>query len=158
MLWLWIIVLYPFWLVSYPFFSTPKLYVGDWGHLTGYNINFFGMEIMSISPQNVLVYGFSFFLLINLVGVILGYWSNKKLSEGSFGWILLDFFFRSGIWSFLICYAIIWLAWFASSLIVWYGADGIWFMIVMNISSFCRNFFWLPSTLATAIYGMRAQR
>jgi len=116
------------------------------------------MEIMSISPQNVPIYGFSFFLLINLVGVILGYWSNKKLSEGSFGWILLNFFFRSGFWSFLICYAIIWLAWFASNLIVWYGADDIWFMIVMNISFFCRDFFWLPSTMATAIYGMRARQ
>ena len=152
--WLWLIFLYPFWLVSFPFFSTPKLAHGGWGHLISYNINFFGMEIVSISPQNVLVYGFSFFLLINLVGAMLGYWINKNLLKESFKWKLFDFFFRSGIWSFLVCYAILWLDWFALGLIVWYGVNDIWFTIVSNTSFFCKYFFWVPATIATTIYGI----
>lgn len=154
MLWLWLIFLYPFWLVSFPFFSTPELSLGDWGHLISYNINFFGMEIVSISPQNVLVYGFSFFLLINLVGAMLGYWINKKLLNEPFKWKLFDFFFRSGIWSFLVCYVIIWLDWFALGLIISYGINDIWFTIVTTIPFFCRYFFWVPATIATTIYGI----
>jgi len=153
-LWLWLIILYPFWLISFPFFSTPELYFGDWGRLTGYHITFFGIEIVSISPQNVSIYSFSFFLLINLVGAMLGYWINKKLFEESFKWKLFDFFFRSGILSFLVCYGITWLDWFALSLIIWYGANDIWFIIASNILFFCRYFFWVPATIATAIYGI----
>jgi len=153
-LWLWIILLYPFWLVSFPFLSTPKLFFGDRGHLISYNINFFWMKIVSISPQNVLAYGFSFFFLINLVGAMLGYWINKKLLNEPFKWKLFDFLFRSGIWSFLACYAIIWLDWFALQLIVWYGVNDIWLTIVSSTSFFCRYFFWVPATIATAIYGI----
>jgi len=149
-----LIVLYPFSLVSFPFFSISKLSHGDLGFLTGYDISFFGMEIGSISAQDATLYCFSIFLLINLVGVMLGYWINKKLAEGSLEWNLLNFLFRSGFWSFLICYAIVWLAWFASSLIVWYGVDGIWFIIVSNTMVFCKHFFWIPATIATAIYGI----
>jgi len=149
------IFLYPFSLVSFPFFSISKLSLGDWGYLTGYDINFFGMKIGSISGQIAYLYCFSIFLLINLVGAMLGYWSNKKLSDESFEWILLNFFFRSGFWSFIICYAIVWLAWFALSLITFYGVDDIWFMIMMNISFFCRNFFWIPAVIATIIYGIQ---
>jgi len=148
------IYLYPFSLVSFPFFSISKLSLGDWGYLTGYNINFFEMEIISISAQNALVYCFSFFLLINLVGVMLGYWIKKKLAEGSLEWNLLNFLFRSGFWSFLICYAIVWLAWFALSLVAWYGMNDIWFIIVSNTMVFCKHFFWIPATIATAIYGI----
>lgn len=154
-LWLWIILLYPFWLVSFPFLSTPKLFLGDRGHLTGYNINFFWMEIVSISPQNVLAYGFSFFFLINLVGAMLGYWINKKLSDGSFEWILLNFFFRSGFWSFLVCYGILWLDWMAISLMMYYGASDISFIIASNILVFCKYFFLLPAVIATIIYGIQ---
>jgi hypothetical protein len=150
MFWLWIILLYPFWLVSFPFYSIPKLSFGDWGYLTGYNINFFGMEIMSVSPQNVLVYGFLFFLLINLVGVIFGYWINQKLSEESLKRELFDFFFRSGILSFFVCYGIILLGWFALGLVTQYEE----FVIMSNILLFCRYFFWVPAVIATAIYGI----
>ncbi len=108
------------------------------------------MEIVSISPQNVPVYGFSFFLLINLVGAMLGYWINKKLSEESLRRELFDFLFRSGIWSFLVCYAIIWLDWFALGLITQYEE----FVITSNIWFFCQYFFWVPATIATAIYGV----
>ncbi len=153
-LWLWLIVLYPFWLVSFPFFSTPELYFGDWGRLTGYNINFFGMKIVSISPQNVLAYGFSFFFLINLVGAMLGYWINKRLLEESFKWNLFNFFFRGGILSFLVCYGITWVGWFALSLIIWYGANDVWFIIASNTLFFCRYFFWVPAAIATTIHGI----
>ncbi|UCE15765.1 MAG: hypothetical protein JSV12_07850 [Candidatus Bathyarchaeota archaeon] len=146
--------IYPFSLVSFPFSATAELSLGAWGYLTGYDINFFGMEIVPVSPQNVPAYGFWFFFLINLVGAMLGYWGDKKLSEGSLEWNLLDFFFRSVFWSFLICYAIVWLSWFALEQILWQGADNVWFMIVMNIALFCRLFFWIPATIATAIYGM----
>lgn len=153
-LWLWLIVLYPFWLVSFPFFSTPELYFGDWGRLTGYNITFFGMKIVSISPQNAHVYGFSFFLLINFVGVMLGYWINKKLLEGSLKWNLFNFFFRSGILCFLVCYGITWLGWFTLGLIIWQGANDVWLIIASNTLFFCRYFFWVPAVIATAIYGI----
>ncbi len=111
-LWLWLIFVYPFWSVSFPFFSTPELSLGEWGRLTSYNINFFGIEIVSVSPQNVPVYGFSFFLLINLVGAMFGYWTNRKLLEEPLRWSLFNFFFRNGILSFLVCYAILLLDWF----------------------------------------------
>jgi len=164
-LWLWIILLYPFWLVSFPFYSTPNLTFGDWGYLTGYNINFFGMEIMSIPPQNAFtsadaimhaaesgmhVYAFSFFLLINLVGAILGYWIKQKTSEESLKRELFDFFFRSGILSFLVCYGIILLGWFTLGLITQYEE----FVIMSNILLFCKYFFWVPAVIATAIYGI----
>jgi len=150
MFWLWLIFLYPFWSVSFPFYSTPELSFGDWGYLTGYNINFFGMEIVSLSPQNVLVYGFSFFLLINVVGAILGYWINKKFSEESLKRELFNFFFRSGILSFLVCYGIILLNWFTLGLITQYEE----FVIMSNILLFCKYFFWVPAVIATAIYGI----
>jgi hypothetical protein len=150
MFWLWLIFLYPFWSVSFPFYSTPELSFGDWGYLTGYNINFLGMEIVSLSPQNVLLYGFSFFLLINLVGAILGYWINKKFSEESLKRELFNFFFRSGILSFLVCYGIILLNWFTLGLIMQYED----FVIRSNILLFCKYFFWVPAVIATAIYGI----
>jgi hypothetical protein len=155
-LWLWSIQLYPFSVVSFPFSSTAirTTVPSGWTYVTGHNVNFFGIEIVSISPQNMPVYGFSFFLLINLVGVILGYWSNKKLSEESFKWKLLNFFFRSGILAFIVCYGITWLDLFALSLIIWYGANDVWFIIASNILFFCRYFFWVPATIATAIYGI----
>lgn len=162
-LWLWLIFLYPFWSVSFPFFSTPevscKLLRFQYLHsyeckLTGYHINFVGIEIMSISPQNVLVYGFLFFLLINLVGVILGYWIKQKTSDESLKQELFDFFFRSGILSFLVCYGIILLDWFALALIIEYGANDVWFAIASNTWFFCQYLFWVPAVIATAIYGI----
>jgi len=152
-LWLWLIFLYPFSLVSFPFFSDPQLSLGDWGHLTSYNIHFFEIEIMSISPQNVPVCGFAFFSLINLAGAMIGYWINKGLAEETFEWKLFNFFFRSGIWSFLVCYAIFWLSWFGLAAIVWYRVNGIWFTIVSNTFAFSRYYFWVPATITTAIYG-----
>ena len=156
MLWLWLLVLYPFLVVSFPFFSTAlhtSMGVHTY-HVTSYNINFFGMEIVSISPQNILGYGFSFFLLINLVGAMLGYWINKKLFDETFKRTLFDFFFRSGIFSFIVCYAILWLDLIALSLITWIGANDVWFIIASNILVFCKYFFLLPATIATAIYGI----
>lgn len=155
-LWLWLLVLYPFWQVSFPFFSTatPTSAGVHTYYITGYNINFFEMEIVPISYQNIPVYGFSFFLLINLVGAMLGYWINKKLLEESFKWKLFNFFFRSGILSFLVCYGILWLDWIAISLIIWYGANDMWFIIASNILFFCRYLFLVPATIATAIYGI----
>lgn len=152
MLWDWVIFLYPFWLVSFPFFSIPEFLFNDPRTLlTSYKINFFGIEIVSISPQNLLVCGLSFFLAINLIGAMLGYWINRKFSGELFKWKLFDSFFRNGILSFLVCYTILWLNWFALDLIVWYRVDDIWFTIVGSITLFCRYFFWLPA-LITAIY------
>jgi len=157
MLWLWIILLYPFWLVSFPFFSTPELLFGDFGPLTSYNINFFGSNIFSISPQNVLVYGFSFYLMINIGGTLLGYLAGKVLCDKSFEWNLLDFFFRYGILSFLVCYGVIWLGWFALQYVVWYGVDHVWFAFVRNILFFCQHLFWVPSLVITIIYAVRSR-
>jgi len=153
---IWLLQLYPFLLVSFPFFSTaPRTRVGVHAYpVTGYNINFFGIEIVSISPQNITVYGFSFFLLINLVGAMLGYWINKKLFDETFKRKLFNFFFRSGILSFLVCYGILWLDWMAISLMMYYGASDISFIIASNIVFFSRYLFLVPATIATAIYGI----
>ncbi len=173
LLWVWILLLYPFWLVSFPFFSTPELraranvyfprrapiHAGEIdvrAHLVGYDINFFGVKIVSISPQN-LVYGFSFYLLINILGAIVGYLTNRLLRDRSFEWNLFNFFFRTGIVSFLVCYGITWLGWFALGLIVWYGVNGIWFALVENVLFFCQFFFWIPAVIATLIYGARSR-
>jgi hypothetical protein len=152
--WFWLILLYPFWSVSFPFYSIPILSFGDWGYLTNYRINFVGIEIMSISPQNALVYGFSFFLLINLVGAILGYWIKQKTSEESLKRELFDFFFRSGILSFLVCYGIIWINWFALGLVTQYEE----FVIMSYILLFCRYFFWIPALIATIICGLKRMK
>jgi len=162
-LWLWLILLYPFLSVSFPFFSTPEVsckllrfqYLYSYEcKLTGYHINFVGIEIMFISPQNVLVYGFLFFLLINLVGAILGYWIKQKTSDESLKLELFDFFFRSGILSFLVCYGILLLDWFALGLIIEHGANDGWFALASNIWFFCQYLFWVPAVIATAIYGI----
>ena len=153
LLWLWVLFLYPFWLVSFPFFSTPELLFGDQGPLVGYDVNFFGLKIISISPQN-LVYGFSFYLLINILGAIIGYLTNRLLRDRSFEWNLFDFFSRTGIVSFLVCYGIIWLGWFALEFIVWYGVNDIWFAFVENVLFFCKFFFWIPAIIATVIYAV----
>lgn len=157
MLWLWIMLLYPFWLVSFPFFSTPELFFGDFGPLTGYHISFFGSNIFSISPQNVLVYGFSFYLIINLGGALLGYLAGKVLRDKSFEWDILDFFFRYGILSFLVCCGVVWLGWFALQYMVWYGVNHVLFAFVENILFFCQYFFWVPSLLITIIYAVRSR-
>ena len=154
MLWLWIIFLYPFWLVSFPFYSTPELLFGDYGPLVSYNINIFGSNVSSISPQNVLVYGFSFYLIINIVGTLLGYLAGKVLCDKTFEWNLLNFFFRYAILSFLVCYGVIWLGWFALQYIAWYGVDHIWFAFVENVLFFCENFFWIPAVIVTVIYAV----
>ena len=154
MLWLWIILLYPFWLVSFPFFSTPELLFGDQGPLTSYNINFFESNIFSVSPQNVLVYGFSFYLIINIGGTLLGYLAGKVLRDKTFEWNLLDFLFHYAILSFLVCYGVIWLGWFALQFMVWYGVNHIWFAFVENVLFFCKHFFWIPAVIATVIYAV----
>ena len=151
---LWLLILYPFWLLSFPFYSTLELSHGGLVPAASYNINFFWMKIESISPENALVYGFSFFLLINLVGAMLGYWINKKLSDESFKWKLFDFFFRNGIWSFLVCYVVFFLDWCAVGLIAGHEVNNIWTTIVINIPFFCRYFFWVPATIGTTIYGI----
>jgi hypothetical protein len=155
-LWLWLLVLYPFWLVSFPFSSTAIRTSVNGGRMnvTGYNINFLGIQIASISPQSISVYGFSFFLLVNLIGAMLGYWINKKLLEESFSWKLFNFLFRSGILFFIVCYGILWLTMIALSLMMYYGAGDISFMIVENVLFFSRYLFWVPATIATAIYGI----
>lgn len=157
MLWLWIIFLYPFWLVSFPFFSTPELLFGDHGPLTGYNINLFGSNIFSVSPQNVLVCGFSFYLMINIAGTLIGYLAGKVLCDKSFQWKLLDFVFHYAILSFLVCYGVVWLGWFALQYMVWYGVNHIWFAFVENVLLFCKHFFWIPAVIATVIYAVHSR-
>jgi len=156
LLWLWILFLYPFWLVSFPFFSTPELLLGDHGPLVGYDVNFFGLKIVSVCPHN-LVYGLSLYLLINILGAIIGYLINRLLRDRSLEWNLFDFFFRTGILSFLVCYGITWLGWFALGLIVWYGVNGSWLPLVANVLFFCKFFFWIPALIATLIYGAHSR-
>lgn len=152
--WLWLIFLYPFWLLSFPFYLTPKPFRGYWGAITSYNINFLWVEIGFIPTENVLVNGFSFFLLINLVGAMVGYWLSKNLLNESFKRELFDFFFRSGIWSFLVCYIIFFLDWFALGLTAGHEVNNIWSTIIINIPFFCKNLFWIPAAIATTIYGI----
>jgi len=150
--WLWLIFLYPFWLLSFPFYLTTKPLHGYWGAISGYNINFFWMEIGSISTENVLVNGFSFFLLINLVSAMVGYWLSKNLLKEPFKRELFDFFFRSGTLSFLVCYIIFFLDWFALGLTAKLEINEIWSTIILNIPFFCTNLFWMPAAIATTIY------
>jgi len=157
----WILALFilPFMLLSFPFFSTVEQ-LHSYTPITAYNIQFFTLKIVSISPENSLVYGFSFFTSVNLVGAVLGYKINKILLEKSLKRNLFDLFLKSTPISFGACYLFMVLFYFALGLITGYRLDNylndntLWFIIMNIIYLFTLYFFWIPALIATILYGI----
>ena len=135
---------YPLGSLSFPFSST--------GDLDAYNIQFLALRILSVPPQNGPLYGFPFYLLVNLVGVMLGYWINKRPIQGTLKEELFDFFFFSGFISFMVCF-FIYLTTFFTGFVHAYMYPYAWFIVL-----FCIHFFWIPAVIATTIYGMKSFR
>lgn len=97
---------------------------------THHGLYFLGWRISSFTlplQLGTLAFLTSFFLLVNLVGAMLGYWINKRLPEESLKRDMFDFFFKFGIWSFLL---------FTGST---------WIFPVL---------FWTFTVIATTIYGI----
>ena len=143
-------IYYPLSWLSFPFLSSVEQ-LHSYTPVTAYKIHFFTLEIVSISPQNAPLYVFSFFLLVNLVGAILGYWINKRLLTESFKRNLFDFFFQSWVISLLGCYTLLGCYIISSSYLRVTG----WFAIANIIYLFCAYFFWIPALIATTIYGIK---
>jgi len=94
---------------------------------THHGLYFLGWRISSFTlplQLETLAFLTSFFLSINLLGAMLGYWINKRLPEESLKRDMFDFFFKSGI------------------LFSLYFVGSTWIFAVL---------FW---TIATAIYGI----
>jgi hypothetical protein len=133
---------YPFASLSFPFSSSGYYY-----------IQFLSQEILFVSNGGIrLLIFFSFYLLVNFLGVILGYWLEKRLAEEQFKAELFEFFSISGFCSFGACYFI--------SLILY----GIAVTLRLNVLPlyiiffFCVYYFWVPALLATAIYGLKRRK
>lgn len=132
--------LYPPRFLSFPFSSAVGVH--RWWGVTTYDIYFFTLKVVSISPQNAPLYGFMFFLLVNITGATLGYWIGKRLLRESLERNLFDFFSKSGVLSFIVCFFIFWITRARAPLISYL------------IYSFCVYFFWIPAGIATAFYGI----
>lgn len=134
--WILLIILYPFWLLSYPFVSYVAISLSP--HYIGpYDIYLCSLKIASISREYVLFFGFLFFFSVNLLGAILGYWIDKKLTEESLKRKMLDFFIKSFFVSLVTCFPILLFSTF------WFST--LWFSIAIYL-------FWTPAVIATAIY------
>jgi len=155
---LWVF-LYPFGLLSFPFSSTVEQ-MHSWAPVTAYNIHFLTLEIVSIAPEIAPIYGFLFFLSVNFASAILGYWIGKRLLRESLKRKLFDFFFKSSIYSFIACFFIFWITFFAVEGITggrlnhYLNDNTMLFAIGNLISLFCIYFFWIPAAVATTIYGI----
>jgi len=96
---------------------------------------------------------FSFYLLVNFLGVILGYWLEKRLAEEQIKTELFEFFSIVGLCSFGACYFI--------SLILYGIAVTLRLGLLpihVYIIFFCIYYFWIPALLATAIYGLKRMK
>lgn len=157
--WILLSILYPLWLLSFPFLSSVEQ-LHSHQPVTGYNIQFITMEIVSIPPQNAVLYGFMFFLSVNLIGAILGYWIDKRFLTESFKRNLFDFFFRSGAISLLACYIIAILYNIILREITGYQVNHylndhtLWYTLGDTIHLFSIYFFWTPAAIATTVYGI----
>ena len=144
---------YPLASLSFPFSSI----VSGWMDMHmdvvyTYNIQFLSQRILSVSNENIHLYVFSFYLLVNFLGVILGYWFEKTLAEEPFKAELFEFFSFSGFCSFGICF-------FTSLIvvpfIVSFIGNGLPYGLAWYIFFFCIYFFWIPALIMTAIHTIR---
>jgi len=158
----WILALFllPLMLFSFPFLSTVEQ-LHSYSPVTAYNIQLFSINIVSISPENALVYGFSFFVLVNLAGAVLGYKINEMLLGKKFKRNLFDFFQYSTLISLGTFYLVLAFFYFALGIITGYYLNEntqIWFTIAGALFLFSRFLFWVPAVIATAIYGRYIKR
>jgi hypothetical protein len=125
--------------------------MGDYTYAFTHDIQFLSLRILSVSNESIrLLFVFSFYLLVNFLGVILGYWFKKRLAEEPFKAELFEFFSFTAFCSFGICYFIsLILPWIAAALSFGY----LWYVIL-----FCIYYFWVPALIATAIYGLKRSR
>jgi hypothetical protein len=147
---LFLVFSYPFASLSFPF-SSSGYYPFSSG---GYYIQFLSREILFVSNGGIrLLIFFSFYLLVNFLGVILGYWLEKKLAEEQIKTELFEFFSISGFCSFGACYFI--------SLILYGTAVTLRLNVLPSlyiIFFFCVYYFWVPALIATAIYGLKRRK
>jgi len=159
----WILALFllPLMLFSFPFLSTVEQ-LHSYTPVRAYNIQFFSMNIVSISPENALVYGFSFFVLVNLAGAVLGYKIDKMLQGKKVKRNLFDFFQSSTLVFFGTFYLVMAFFYFALGIITpgYYLNENtqIWFTIADALFLFSRFLFWVPAVIATTIYGIYMKR
>jgi len=118
--------------LSFPFYTDPfaESSTTFFPFATHHGLGFLGWRISSFTlplQLETLAFLTSFFLLVNLVGAMLGYWINKKLPEQSLEREIFDFFFKSGILFFLFLMVATWI-----------------FAVL----------FWTFAAIATAIYGI----
>lgn len=154
-LFLWFLI-YPLGLLSFPFYSTAdKLH--SWMPVSAYNIHFLTAKIVTISPQQASSYGFLFFFSINLIGAVVGYRIHKTLPEMSLKRDVFDFFFRSGIISFIACYILFWITFLTVGIslspMTEFGSS--LYSTLQFIFVFYEFLFWIPALVATTIYGIR---
>lgn len=149
--WFWF---YPLGLLSFPFSLT--VYEGWGGSVAGYNIHFLSLKILTTTPQNAFLRMFSFFLSVNLVGAILGYWIDKRLLEESLKRKMFDFFFRSCFLSLIGCFLIFMptLGYRYTLLNNYLNDNTLWVTLTYNVILFCIFYFWIPAAITTAIYGI----
>jgi len=148
---------YPFASLSFPFSSIVHVDVyremGDYTYAYTHDIQFLSLRILSVSNESIrLLFVFSFYLLVNFLGVILGYWFEKRLAEEPFKAELFEFFSFSGFCSFGVCY-------FISLILPWIAvALSLYSLPIMYIIFFCIYFFWIPALIATTIYGLKRRK
>ena len=119
--------------LSFPFYTNtfvenPTIFnflepTHDGLYLLGWRISSFALPLQ----LETLAFLTSFFLLINLVGAMLGYWIGNTLPEKSLKREMFDFFFKFGILSFL------------------FFMGSTWIFAVL---------FWIFAVIATTVYGI----
>lgn len=129
---------------SFPFFSA--LVLSRHRGPISYDIYLPGLKLVSISPQNAHLYGFMFFLSVNLAGAILGFWIGKQLTKKSLARNLFDFLSKSVVLSWIGCFVIFWITLYDMDL--WQNP------FYWHFHDFCMYRFWIPAVIATAIYGI----
>jgi len=142
---------YPFGILSFPFFSTV-----DWAwtsppleeYISSYNIQFLTVKIWSLHPNirppwDVFYSFLAFYFFVNAVGATLGYWMNKRLVDEPLKRELFDFFFHKALISISALYIInvITLLTIPNDLSVY-------------VNLFSVYFFWAPAIIATLVYGI----
>lgn len=145
---------YPLGMLSFPFFT--RIYIRDplfepWK--PPLNIQFLTVNILSFSPLStwsIFVTVFPFYMTVNFMGVILGYWMSKRLVDEPLKRELVDFFFRKGLLASSLALVII------ESIFVLIVKEGTGLWIYIHF--FSVYLFWVPALIATAIYGLKRMK
>jgi len=155
--WILFMFLYPFVLLSFPFFSTVEQ-LHSYTPITAHNIQLFTLKIASIPHEfNGFAYSHLFFLLVNLAGVILGYWIDERLLKESLKRKMLNFFFYSVIWSIPAFYFINLSYFYAVGAATGYYLSEntqFWYTLWNILILFITYLFWTPALIAAIIYGI----